>query len=61
MNQFNINQIVAGRVAGQFVILGTRTVGGRFGYQVKEVNPSNHAQVARGEMFFTPDMLRAIK
>ena len=59
MNKFNTNEIVRGANAGVFVILGTRTIGEESGYQVKAVNPDNLAQVARGEMFFTPDMLKA--
>jgi len=59
MNKFDTNEIVRGVNAGVFVILGTRTIGEESGYQVKAVNPDNLAQAGRGEMFFTPDMLKA--
>ena len=59
MNKFNTNEIVRGTNAGVFVILGTRTVGEESGYQVKAVNPANLSEVARGEMFFAPEMLKA--
>lgn len=55
---FNTNQIVKGIKAGTFVILALRTIGGEAGAQVKPVNPDNHAQVGRGEMWLS---LSAIK
>ena len=54
---FNVNQIVKGKRAGTFVILGFRTVGGEQGAQVKAVNPNNHAETAPGEMFLPLDAL----
>lgn len=48
---FKVSQIVKGRRAGTFVILALRTVAGEQGAQVKPVNPANHAEVGRGEMF----------
>lgn len=57
---FAINQIVKGKRAGTFVILALRTVGGEAGAQVKSVNPANHAEVGRGEMFLTLDALVAL-
>jgi hypothetical protein len=45
----NVNQIVKGKQAGTFVILGFMTVGGEDCAQVKCVNPKNHAQVSQGE------------
>lgn len=57
---FAINQIVKGKRAGTFVILALRTVGGEAGAQVKSVNPANHAEVGRGEMFLPLDALVAL-
>lgn len=57
---FAINQIVKGKRAGTFVILGFRTVGGEQGAQVKTVNPANHAQHGVGEMFLPLYALVAI-
>lgn len=54
---FAINQIVKGKRAGTFVILALRTVGGEQGAQVKSVNPANHAEVGKGEMFLPFDAL----
>lgn len=54
---FKINQIVKGKRAGTFVILGFRTVGGEAGAQVKGVNPADHTQTARGELFLPLDCL----
>lgn len=56
---FNLNQIVKGKTAGTFVIVGLRTVGGEQGAQVKPVNPANHSQVGRGEFFLPFDALAA--
>lgn len=50
MTNFQVNQIVKGRKAGTFVILGFREIGGVAHAQVKAVNPQNHAQVAPGEI-----------
>ena len=47
---FTINQIVKGKRAGTFVIIGFRDIGGEQYAQVKEVNPANHAETAPGEM-----------
>ena len=57
---FAINQIVKGKHAGTFVILGFRTVSGEQGAQVKPVNPANHAQHGAGEMFLPFDALAAL-
>lgn len=57
---FNVNQIVKGHVAGTFVILGFRTIGGEQCAQLKCVNPDNHAQTARGELALPLTALRAI-
>lgn len=57
MKTFNANQIVKGIRCGFFVILGTRTVGGEFGYQVKAYNPKT-GETAHGEFFLTPEALQ---
>lgn len=56
---FAVNQIAKGKRAGTFVILALRTVGGEQGAQVKPVNPADHAQTGRGEMFLPLDALQA--
>lgn len=45
-----INQIVKGKVAGFFVILAFRNVGGEQYAQLKEVNPQDFTQTKRGEI-----------
>lgn len=57
---FQVNQIVKGKRAGTFVILALRTVGGEQGAQVKSVNPADHSQVGKGEMFLPLDALATI-
>lgn len=50
MNKFNVNQIVKGKEAGVFVIVGFRTdLSQELHAQVKCVNPNNHAEAAQGE------------
>lgn len=46
----NVNEIVKGKVAGTFVILGFRNIDGEEYAQVKEVNPNDHTQTAPGEI-----------
>ena len=57
---YSINQIVRGKVAGVFVIVGTHPErpGIPAGYAVRAVNPANLSETAPGEMLFTADMLR---
>ena len=55
---FFAGQIVKGIRCGTFVVLGSRTVAGEFGYQVKSVCPVT-GRMERGEMFFTPNALKA--
>ena len=57
---FNLNQIVKGKAAGTFVIVGMRTVGREEGAQVKPVNPADHAQVGGGEFFLPFSALAAL-
>ena len=57
---FSINQIVKGKRAGTFVILGFRDIGGERYAQVKPVNPANHAEHGKGEMALPSDALEAL-
>jgi hypothetical protein len=57
---FNVNQIVKGKRAGTFVILGFRTIAGEEYAQVKAVNPADHTQVAAGELALPLDAIVAI-
>lgn len=45
---FAVNQIVNGKTAGTFVIVGLRQIGGEEYAQVKAYNPAT-GKVARGE------------
>jgi hypothetical protein len=56
---FNTNQIVKGKAAGQFIILGQRTIGGEQYYQVKAYNPAT-GKAARGEFALPATALQAI-
>ena len=56
---FNVNQIVKGKVAGHFVILAFRNVGGTEGAQVKPVHPVTH-EAGRGEFFLPLDAIESI-
>lgn len=59
MNKFSLNQIVKGRAAGTFVILGFREIGGEPWAQLKEVNPVTH-KPAKGELALPVSALRAV-
>lgn len=59
-NGFSINQIVKGKFAGTFVIIGFRVLGNQVCAQVKTINPNNHAESAPGEMAFPLSALEAI-
>jgi hypothetical protein len=56
---FNVNQIVKGQVAGTFVILAFRVIGGEDYAQVKEVHPVTH-QMGRGEFALPLSALRPV-
>jgi hypothetical protein len=56
---FNINQIVSGKVAGHFVVLGYRTVGGERVVQVKPYNTVTGA-TGRGEFAISEDSLKVV-
>jgi hypothetical protein len=49
MNRFNVNQIVKGKVAGHFIVLGYRILNDRLMVQVKPYCPVTK-QALRGEM-----------
>lgn len=46
---FQTNQIVKGKVAGTFVVLGFRTIGGEQYAQLKECDPTT-GRTMRGEI-----------
>lgn len=52
-----VNQIVKGKNAGTFLVLGFRKVGGEDGFQVKPVNPKDFTKVGRGEFWMPADSL----
>ncbi len=56
---FQVNQIVKGQAAGQFVILGFRTIGGEQYAQVKEYDAAT-GKARRGEMALPVNALKAI-
>ncbi len=58
MNNFQVNQIVKGKTAGQFVILSFRTIGGEQYAQVKEVCAVT-GKARRGEMALPVSALKA--
>lgn len=57
---FDINQIVKGKRAGTFVILGFRKIAGEDCAQLKAVNPADHTQVAAGEMSLPLTAIEAV-
>lgn len=57
---FQINQIVKGKRAGVFVVLGFRTVGGEQGAQLKAVNPADYTQTAPSELFLPFDAIEVL-
>jgi len=59
MNDFSVNQVVAGQVAGTFVILGFRRIGGEEFAQLKPVHPITH-KPGRGELALPLSALRAV-
>ncbi len=52
-----INQIVKGKKAGTFVVLGFRIIEGELYAQLKPVNPNNYAQHGSGEISLPVDCL----
>ena len=57
---FNINQIVKGKKAGFFFILGLRSIDGEDYAQVKAVNPNDFTQTAPGEIALPLSSIKAI-
>ena len=60
MNNFKVNQIVKGKAAGTFVILGFRMIAGEYYAQLKEVNPRDHTQTGHGELALPVDAIEAL-
>ncbi len=52
-----INQIVKGRFAGTFVVLGFRTIGQVEHAQLKEVHPQDYTRTMPGEIALPIDCL----
>ena len=57
--KFQVNQIVKGKVAGQFIVLGYRALNGKTFVQVKGYCPKS-GQAMRGEMALEESALEAI-
>jgi hypothetical protein len=57
--QFNVNQIVAGKVAGIFVILGFRMIDGKTYAQLKRYCTVTK-KTARGELALPVDALKEV-
>ena len=47
---FEVNQIVKGKVAGHFIVLGFRKIGGEDYAQLKCVDPSDYTKTDPGEL-----------
>ncbi len=60
MGKFNLNQIVKGKVAGYFVIVGFQEIAGEMMAKVKEVNPANFAETAPGELALPFNAIEAV-
>lgn len=60
MVDFSLNQIVKGKFAGTFFILGFRMIGDVRHAQLKEINPSDHSQMAQGEICLPLDCLEEV-
>jgi|TARA_R110000787_G_scaffold116394_3_gene226604 hypothetical protein len=58
---FQVNQIVKGKFAGYFVILGFRTIGGVASAQLKSVDPSDYSRTALGELALPLDVLEVVQ
>ena len=59
MNKFSINQIVKGKVAGVFVIVGFRSIDGVEYAQVKRYNQET-GEAARGEFALPLDSITTL-
>ena len=58
---FEVNQIVKGKVAGWFVVLGSRDINGQQRYQLKGVNPDNVNDTSPGELWLPEEALEAVR
>jgi hypothetical protein len=58
VNGFNVNQIVAGKACGTFLILGFEMRSGERMARLKAVNPADHTQTARGELTLPIERLK---
>ena len=58
--KFKINQIVKGKVAGCFVVLGFRTIGEDKYAQLKIVDPSDYSKTVPGELALPTNSLENI-
>jgi len=56
---FNLNQIVKGKNAGTFLIIGFRVIDNCDYAQLKSVNPKDHSQLGKGEIALPLDSLIA--
>jgi hypothetical protein len=56
---FNVNQIVKGKKAGFFIVLGYRTICGENLVQVKPYNPET-GKTGKGEMALSESALQSI-
>ena len=59
MAGFKLNQIVKGKVAGHFVVLGFRKISGEDYAQLKAVPPKDYTRTASGEIALPISALEA--
>jgi hypothetical protein len=59
MAGFKLNQIVKGKVAGHFVVLGFRKISGEDYAQLKAVDPKDYTRIASGEIALPISALEA--
>lgn len=59
-NMFKVNQIVKGKKAGTFVILGFRIINDEHYAQLKSVHPDDYTKVAVGELSLPVSSLQAV-
>ena len=59
MAGFKLNQIVKGKVAGHFVVLGFRKISGEDYAQLKSVDPKDYTRSASGEIALPISALEA--
>ena len=59
MQTFKLNQIVKGKIAGHFVVLGFRKIAGEDYAQLKSVDPKDYTRTASGELALPISALEA--